>query len=485
MATNGRRQPVSIYDLQREQMAAEVRKERAAAAINKERAAAVHAVHALPPTEARALARQVAVDRAIDVKEALKADLFASGAPSCDNHFEKSRPCPSTIHGVSDQYMILDSFERAEQSRAHLGEFVYNFMVQGVTRNQAIGVRDEIDTVIGAQVCSFYGPVPYADNFTHLHVMATNPAYEILGLTANEVLNNDDPPAIDSDTYTSIAAPNPVTHPASQLPYGGRITLQLKEAGAQSFSDAFNRRHHFEFDVAMAGQAYASDRTFKFTSLEGGSTDITEFPMAGDRCLYTPLNDGEYFLFTDPLKDIHGLTLAFFNPDQPVHFPPDIIWGVTASAVNIISEDGTTNHRLTFTFVEASDDSGNVRTIPLTNPFPLLRRGDRIFFRNFEAYHTTSGSTYDVLNSYVNRPAGHLVGHDGFAAADVSVRGAVRFQWTFRLTPDVGLNQLTPTVAANTFATRKRVDVLIAKNRMRIPMRLRRVVSRLTNYIAP
>ena len=384
--------------------------------------------------------------RTLDVHEILKHEAFASSAATCDDHFEKSRPCPSAVYGVSDQYMILDSFEKVETSRGDKGEFQFNFMVQGVTRDQNIGVKDRLDTIIGIQVCDFCIPLLPFDVFDPDRLTTLTPGLATLGLAANGPLPT---------TGT------PVNNPQSQTPFCSRVTMFLKEIGLQSYSDADNRRHHFEFDATVAGPGRAA------TTGPGppGPPGPPGLPaILGDRILLTPLDDCEYYLFTDPIQDVHGLTVCFYNPGNPLRFPPDCLYGAAAQT--------NAGQYLEFTYNDP------------TNLINLLV-GDRIYVREFEAVAPATGAAYSTLNSYVTRPEGHLVGTGGFAIVTPAGPGAGTTV-TFRLNPDISTAGLSPPILASTTITStKRITVCIAKNRLRIPLRFRRVVSRLTNYIAP
>lgn len=358
-------------------------------------------------------------DRLLDVHEILKQEAFASSAASCDDHFEKNRPCPSAVYGVSDQYMILDSFEKVETSKPNLGELQFNFMIQGVTANQNIGVKDKLDTIIGIQVCAFDIPLLPFDTFNPALITALSPGLAVLSLAANGPLP---------------ATGDALSNPQSQTPFGDRVIMFLKEIGLQSFSDADNRRHHFEFCAKVIG-----------------APNPPAYPD-GDRILLSPLKDCEYFLFTDPIQDIDGLTLCFYNPKNPIQFPPDCLFDTVATS-----------------------DAAQLLTFTYTDPTGLLNLavGDRIFIRGF-----VTGNA--LLDNYIGRPAGQIVGLGGFT---ITAPGPAGVTVTFRLNPDVSVAAY---YAANTtIASQKSIVICIAKNRIRVPMRFRRVVGRLTNYIAP
>lgn len=84
------------------------------------------------------------------------------------------------------------------------------------------------------------------------------------------------------------------------------------------------------------------------------------------------------FIFTDPLKDVHGLTLVFRNPDTPIRFLPDCLYDVE------VGSDGSATPG-PFLRVHAPDHG--------------LNMGDRIFISGFK-----SGNS--KLDAYVNRPEG-------------------------------------------------------------------------------
>jgi hypothetical protein len=380
--------------------------------------------NAVGPYSSTAPAGNYRPDRELDVHELLKQQAFASSAASCDDHFEKNRPCPTAVYGVSDQYMVLDSFEKVEGSRTDKGEFQFNFMVQGPTRDQNIGVKDTLDTIIGIQACEFCVPLLPFDEFTVPGLERLFPGMPAGTLIANGALPTDG---------------DATTNPQSQTPFCSKVTMYLKEIGLQSYSDADNRRHHFEFDADVVGAAPA--------------------PADGDRLQLTPLKNCEYYLFTEPIQDIHGLTVCFYNPGNPLKFPPDVLYGVTAF--------GDPN-LLVFRYVDQTN---------LINLAP----DDRIFITGFN-------SANGLLNTYVNRAEGHIIGAGGFAITP-PVTSTDPTTVEFRLNPDVNASLFTPNPIGPApdfiISSSTQIDIKIAKNRVRIPLRFRRIVGRLTNYVSP
>lgn len=391
----------------------------------------------------------------IDVHELLKREVFdrEGGPAACDAHFEKSRPCPAGPHGISDQYVVLDSFCKLRESDVGRGEFRWNFMVQGVTGDQVVGVRDTLDNVIEIQLGAFTLPIPPEVPY----VLQPPPAAPAGGVIVR-CQNNTNPVVASTSGYAPYAAPLSaptlvpnagslgqypaealaagttlipwVFNPYSQLPFGGRLTVQIREAGLQSFSDLNGARHHFELAVgppASGGAAVGPPAALLASPVNGGRWDS--------------------YIFTEPLKDLHGATLVFRNPDTPVAFLPDVLYGVGVAP-----------------------DSG-------ASPGPYLRfsapghglaAGDRIFISDF-----ASGRA--ALDAYVGRPEGHVVNGDPASPLNP---GLPLPGDTFWLDPAVSTIDMTlPALPP--------VRVFIAKRRLRIPLRVRRVVARTTNYISP
>ena len=386
----------------------------------------------------------------IDIHELLKREAFAAPQPACDDHFEKNRPCPSGVYGISDQYIVLDTFLKLRESAVDRGEFRWNFMIQGVTGDEVLGVKDKIDTVIEIQIGSFAVPnlpeVPYilapppavptgTDQLVLVHNNANVLAPFSPTLVPNGLGTGQYPPAV---LVPTAAVPLPtfltpwINNPYSQVPFFDRFTIQIREAGLQSYSDRNGARHHYEFTLS--------------STAAGGTNPnmLLALPQAGSQW--------DTFIFTDPLKDVHGLTLVFRNPDIPIRFQPDCLYDVSVESDASASPPGP------FLRVNA--------------PGHGLSMGDRVFITGFK-----SGNS--KLDAYMNRPEGQVAAGDPtlpplFPGAPI----VGNFFWT---DPAVSIFDLTIQVPV----LPQIVTVCIAKRRMRIPIRLRRVVARLTNYIAP
>lgn len=471
MSRRAQQQPLDLHEMQREMMDEEMREERKTG----QRPPAAAPDRRAPPTQRRdtftiapgdpgdgnymgggpgtlaAPVRRGGRGQSLDVHELLKREAFGSSGGDCDDHFEKNRPCPADIHGVSDQYITLDSFSKVQSSDMANGVLEFNFMVQGVTGDQVIGVRDRIDTVISVQMGSFAMPilqeVPY--------VLLPQPLITPSG--ANRLIlrqNNDNitfpfsPTLVPDNQYSTYYSTNYANsfstatpwfnNPYSQTPYCGHFTVQLREAGLQSFSDREGARHHFEYTLAA------------FTTETRNPNMLSAMPLNGSAW--------DTFIFTDPLKDVHGLTLVFRNPDEPLHFQPDVFYAAQMEG------DG--------------DPFGPF--LRIREPNHGLAMGDRVFLRGFN-----SGSS--VLDAYVNRREGHVVAGNpnaiaigpGVLLSEAPAPGP--YPDFFWLDPTINIADLSMPVP-NLPQT---LTVYIAKRRMRIPMKLRRVVGRLTQYMGP
>jgi len=388
------------------------------------------------------------VDRGVglDVHELLKQEAFGHEPGAGDTHFEKNRPSPNEVYGVSDQYMILDSFSKLRDSAVERGEFKWNFMVQGVTGDQVIGVRDRIDTVISIQMGSFCVPILPEVEYRLQNEPGAPTGTNQLSLYQNNNSGAGVPPTLVPTTATEGQYPKEVlltgattatpwiNNPYTQIPFCNRMTIQIREAGHQSYSDRDGARHHFEFGVGFLNFVGANP------------TALQAFPMHGKLW--------DTYIFTDPLKDLHGVSLIFRNPDIPISFLPDCLYDVQ---------------------FELDTVAGPGPFILVRAPGHGLNMGDRIYIQDF-----SSGNS--ALDKYMNRPEGHVAAGDpSLAALAPGTPIVLTDPDTFYTDPAVSTFDLT--VPVPTFPLR--ATVCIAKRRLRIPIRVRRVVPRLTNYITP
>lgn len=345
-----------------------------------------------------------------DVHELQKMEIFGSTSERCDKHFEKSRPCPEKIYGVSDQHAVLDTYSAVYPTNSMRGTYKFDFMVQGVTGDQHIGTSDTVDNVTQIEIFPFCIPAPAMNDIS----VSAFPS--IFSVAANTGL---------FDPRTNI---NPVTGVTSQIPFCGRITLYLSELGRQSYIGFKGRRHHFEFITTFTGTPGEPD----------------------SRIILTPIKN--IYTFTEPIQQIHGLTLNFYSPDNELRLPIDQIRGVTFS----------------------TNPAGNIQvTVPTTTGnsnidlTTLLTSGERVYFGgvNFDTTITDN----QVYSNHIGSENGLYVG------TGITTN-------TFTFDPNITPISIPVSTAMPSSTS---ITMYIVKNRIRIPIRFRRIVDRLTNYIAP
>ena len=150
--------------------------------------------------------------------------------------------------GISDQYVVLDSFQKREDSKTERGEYVFNFNPQGVTKNQMVGVRDKITRLIEVYLEKFTIPLLKPDLFKKIDVENADSSLSVLGLVDNAAVSGT-----PADPH-----PSTVHHPKQQYAFNQRVTMYMREIGAQSFTDHNDTRHHFEFNVTAHGDSSGS-----------------------------------------------------------------------------------------------------------------------------------------------------------------------------------------------------------------------------------
>lgn len=381
--------------------------------------------------------------------------------------------------GISDQYVVLDSFQKREDSKTERGEYVFNFNPQGVTKNQMIGVRDKITRLIEVHLERFTIPLLKPDRFKASQVVADDSSLGVLDLQDNSTPSDDAIAGTSDDPHPSI-----VNHPRQQYVFNRRVTMYMRDIGAQSFTGHGDTRHHFEFDTTIHG--------------DGSKSGIN-----GDKLLLTP-HTSKYVL-TDPIAHIHGLTINFFNPDRPLRIPPDVMYGAQAYSRHLSGSTDNAVNCMQFQFI---DQTGLIE----------LSYGDRVFIAGFEHISGTNAITSApgvvpvvrdsfvtrdaILNRYINRPEGHILGDDPVGVVGVDGGGATAGpsidatytglgnRWNIYLDPyvkTIGLyasnHVIGDLVNGDLIRSRTRVDIYIAKYRIRIPVRFRTMTKKFTNGI--
>lgn len=336
---------------------------------------------------------------------------------------------------MSDQHVVLDSFLKARDSNTARGEFRWQFMLQGSTDTDRVGIRDELKTIIEVQLGPFLMPILPEVVYTTKAVPSSVPSHtDSLVLVHNNTAATS--PTLLAGQYPAIipAAGAPFTpwinNPYTQLPFG-RFTIQMKEVGLQSFSGLDGARHHFEYAVSALGGLGANPHMLSAL----------------------PLGDWDTFIFTDPLVSMHGITLVFRNPDKPIRFEPDCLYEAT---------------------IESDAAASPGPFIRVRAPGHGLSAGDRVFLKGF-----TTGAP--GLDAYINRADGHVAAGNPAAPLAPGTLIVLADPDVFYLDPAVSIIDLVdipPSLPAVG-------DVFVAKRRLRIQMRIRCVVDRLTNYKSP
>jgi len=491
----------------------------------------------------------------IDIHEMLKRETF-DGPPSHGNHFERNRPAPGGVIGASDQYIVLDSFNKLETSRPDQGTFHWDFMVQGVTGDQVIGVRDKVDTVVEMQFGQFFMPpipkIPYAvPSFSPTKSLVLAPGITLTQNNTNDVVAamsyglNPGTIASKVHVHTTPYATSWGFDPLSQTP-NGIFTIQVQEAGLQSISDREGARHHLDYalDTTNAG-GYAASKGFSneiygvnITTPTAATAEVGGWGSTGTtaaRAVIQPASilaspqgmpgsAWDTYIFTDPLQDVHGITLQFRGPDNPLIFQPDSYYSIpfiTDASSNLcflvgpelLGVDGTLNvgdrvfvrnfnsgnrpldsymnnrNGLTITL---SPNANSIPPIPGPgNPTYLNSLGDIILpnFTNTPAYIAPSGTIacYFDPNIYLSGASISTMVPNPVSSAAYYAKFPPRDPRSLApWSPPPPYQSMVPGMITicGAITVTSGVTVNIAKLRLRIPVRLRRVVQRLTNYMS-
>lgn len=240
--------------------------------------------------------------------------------------------------------------------------------------------------------------------------------------------------ALEFISYPTFSTQGWSHNPYSQTPYNGHFTIEICEFSSQSYSCLEGSRAHFDMYLKS-----------------------NEATMMNPMMLCAaPKNDT--FIFADPITHIGEITLAFRNPDIPLRFLPDIYYNVQIDCVEIKLEATTWTLRFNI-----NDHD--------------LRIGDRIYIKNCPAI-----TGYPTLAQILNRQDGHVIGERGYVD-ELSTIPGIGLNFThlneFQLNP-------APSFTTDILAGQNiRCDIYVAKRRMRIPLRMRSLLDRPTNYKLP
>lgn len=291
--------------------------------------------------------------------------------------FEQNRPYSDQTFGISDSYLILDSFTKSASSNLENGEISWNIQTQGPTNidQGIIGSINLLANVIEIELGSFTLPILKES----IYPINTNIAAILTNNNISLIQNNNSgnklipelqevqiPPQAPPSLPTSITSTKHTpwyNNPLSQTPFGGQITIQIKEAGVQAYTGGHTSAlHHFIFQIQY--------------------NDLINSPNSTN---VVPMSEGtNLFIFTEPIIDFNSITLVFRNPDYTLQFEPDII------NCNIICDfENPINGQYFLHFINKNHN---------------LLTEDRIYLKNFK-------SGIGALDNYINSSSGILVGY--------------------------------------------------------------------------
>jgi len=351
-----------------------------------------------------------------NIRELMKREVYADRDQSCISLFsEKYLP--------SDVFAVLDSWLLSQAPSWREGRYPFTFMPQGVSGDGNVGLAEPANRVTAIQVLDGVIPLP---NLIDVDAGAVADTFALV----------PDPGVLDPRGANPLLA-------NTQVPYGGRITLQLEELSRQAFSDRKHRRHHFEFETEMIGNPGEPN------------TMLRIIPVIPEEGIYT---------FMKPITDITRLTLRFFGPDEPLRFPVDTVYGMRFE----VSPGGANLPPLGTLVVTGPTQAGDGSPI---NFLSLLTPGDRIYFEGVEFDHAAApfagaGMAVSQLEAYLNKPDGLFVGDFG-KYADLSAT-------QFTTDPLVSGLALAPGVLP--VAPGSKPVLRIAKNRVRLTVRIQHMV---------
>lgn len=337
--------------------------------------------------------------------------------------------------GISDQYVILDSWEKIEDSDISSGQLKFSFGLKQPTAKSILGVNADLSNVIEAQIGTFYLPsipiLPY-----------------ILNDNADELGNPLPVPDPNRPRMSmNVAVPEQVTligSSQSMACFSGRLGIEMQELNTQSIIGLNGTRYHFEMEAELA-------------------------PLLNN-VIVSPISTcWSKFIFTEPITSIPKLTINIKNPDEGIFLPPDVLYNVTP-------------------FIAANSTGQPVISFRITKQNHNILVNDRIFIRFVDFTNGESDPLFKKVDKETNKIEGFLVGMDGTTVIDKNyIMSSTIEETTIRTNPEINIwdiVQTNPTkyYIGKVLSSATRVNICIAKNRIRIPIRFRKVVTKLTNY---
>jgi len=413
--------------------------------------------------------------RPIDIHEKLKASLLESRAGA-----DLSRPARREPHGVSDAHLVLDSRLARSGTDPAAGRYEFNMAPEGASAHGAIGVPHAMTTVIELHVAQFTIPLP---NLLPYDVSLVQPgqALPLLDFIPNGP--NLAPGALPIGPIGPIIpVPGPQRRdslhgPLTQIP-NGRVALYFPELGSQAHRGAGGRQFHFEFTAEY------------ISPLPAAGTDLP--PNYGVRLTPAAPHCGK-FVFTRPIGSVHGLTAQFYSPDNPLSLPSETVenlqvWTSEAAGgragaptIRIVAIDGRDLNELASPGDRVYFDNVALTMPPVPNQPAPLPGAPPVPNQPAPLPGAPPDAGIPAMEAYarhLGRPEGHLVG----TPVDPNNLAINPF---FTLALQLNPNPRLRDMRAETVLQAGGLTMRIAKNRVRIPLRLRGVVPGLTNYIEP
>jgi len=316
-----------------------------------------------------------------DTHELLKEQMFGGYPPACDDHANKSVPCPDAPHGISDQYVLIDSpYRDVTRSNPAEGRYAFHVAAQGATQPGSIGVHDTLTNVLSLEVEPFYIP-----------------GAQLLPVGPDPIPAPHLTPAQQTE--------------AAQAFLYERVRLSFLSAGEQAVRLGGGGRSNIELlatpDVLSTGQT---------------------------RYLLEPVLRQAY-TFTQPLTSMNSLTVQFRGQNnQPIPLVPD-------SLFNVLVAPGAP---ITFTY-----------------PAHGLATGDFVQFLDWQS--TSAAANGALANNRHARAVPLTV--DSFSLETQDAAGA-----------------FVPVSDAAAFTVSSDRTLVVPWRRIQIPLRVRTVRDRLTNY---
>jgi hypothetical protein len=359
-------------------------------------------------------------------------DANSNGTPNTNKYmfFDQSRPYSDQTFGVSDNYLVLDSFTKSPvSSDLERGEISWNIQIQGSTNVEqgVIGSINLLDTVIEMELGSFTLPilkeVPYPPlnslNSNNISLIQNNSIPDN-SLNLSPVLQPQQIPRQAPPSLPTTNPPNEIpwsNNPLTQTPFGGLMTIQVKEAGVQAYSGGHTSAlYHFIYQIQYRSVAFGTNPN---------ETNIV--PM---------FESSNLFIFTDPISEFTTITLIFRNPDYAIFFEPDII-----------------SCKIECDFTHAI---GGKYFLSLKYNNHNLLTEDRIYIKNFN-------SGLYQLDNYINAQTGLLVGAPPTECGNSQKKetGEIINGPTFYLDPFITFNESFKCGVINRFTLSKTDNVNI------------------------